>query len=187
MITIIKNSLTGNSFYAIVTIVFALFANVSVAKDYKIEVLIFQNQEDQRAYESKDYVEPTVLETEAITWPLEPSMLLEQAEALNVSNQYRLMQHLSWGQESLPLSLSAAYRVDEAEINGWIKIYAKDLLFANLDLDYLGYRMFEKRRLKLNEKHFFDHPKFGVLLQVSRLEVEPTEVTEELPTELPTE
>ena len=35
---------------------------------------------------------------------------------------------------------------------------------------YLGYRMVEKRRLKLNERHYFDHPKFGLLVQVSRLE-----------------
>ena len=169
---IIKNSLSRNSFSAILTLVLYLLCTVSEAKDYKIEVLIFQNQEAQLAYENKDYTEPTVLETDAVTWPLEPSMLLEQAEALRVSKQYLLLQHLSWGQESLPLSLSAAYAVQEVDVRGWIKIYAKDLLFANLDLDYQGYRMFEKRRLKLNEKHFFDHPKFGVLLQVSRLETE---------------
>lgn len=149
-----------------------------MAKDYKIEVLIFQNKDAYLAYESKDYAEPTVLETEAVTWPLEPSMLIEQAEALGVSNKYQLMQHLSWGQESLPLSLSAAYQVQEENVHGWIKVYAKDLLFANLDLDYQGYRMFEKRRLKLNEKHFFDHPKFGVLLQVSRLEAEEVSIKE---------
>jgi hypothetical protein len=33
-----------------------------------------------------------------------------------------------------------------------------------------GFRLAEKRRIKLDEKHFFDHPKFGVLMQVSRLE-----------------
>ena len=50
-------------------------------------------------------------------------------------------------------------------------------MFANLDLDFNGYRMTEKRRLKLNEKHYFDHPKFGVLLRVSRLEDKAEEET----------
>ena len=53
------------------------------------------------------------------------------------------------------------------------------LLFANLDIDFKGLRLKEKRRLKLNEKHYFDHPKFGILLQVSRLE-EKTEEAETL-------
>ena len=49
-------------------------------------------------------------------------------------------------------------------------MYADQLLFTNIDLDHNGFRMKEKRRLKLNEKHFFDHPKFGLIMQVSRLE-----------------
>jgi len=69
--------------------------------------------------------------------------------------------------------------VIEQDINGWVKIYAEQLLFANIDVDYLGYRLNEKRRLKLNEKHFFDHPKFGLLVQVSRLEPK-EEVTESI-------
>ena len=56
-------------------------------------------------------------------------------------------------------------------------MYADQLLFTNIDLDYKGFRLKENRRLKLNEKHFFDHPKFGLLMQVSRLETE-TELEE---------
>ena len=52
------------------------------------------------------------------------------------------------------------------------KVYATDLLFADINIDVNGYRLTEKRRLKLNEKHFFDHPKFGLLVQVSRLEAQ---------------
>jgi len=63
----------------------------------------------------------------------------------------------------------ATYTVIEQDTQGYIKIYADQLLFANIDLDFNGFRMIEKRRLKLNERHFFDHPKFGILMQVSRL------------------
>jgi len=43
-----------------------------------------------------------------------------------------------------------------------------DQLDVNPDADYV--RLSESRKIKLNELHYFDHPLFGVLLQVSRLE-----------------
>ena len=147
-------------------------ANVALAKDYKVEVLIFENLEEQTALESYQYQEIKDLSSNAQLWPIEPSMLLDEVERLNVSEDYQLLYYYSWGQESLPVSESAAMNVLEEFMRGWIKIYAGHLLFINLDLDYNGYRLSEKRRIKLNEKHFFDHPKFGVLIQVSRLEPE---------------
>ena len=107
---------------------------------------------------------------------VEKQLLLEQADALEASPDYELRYHFAWGQESLPYRNSATYTVVENDARGYIKVYADQLLFANIDIDYKGFRLFEKRRLKLNEKHYFDHPKFGVLIQVSRLEP----VTEEL-------
>lgn len=40
-------------------------------------------------------------------------------------------------------------------------------LVVNRNADYV--RLTETRKIKLNELHYFDHPLFGVLLQVSRL------------------
>ena len=68
----------------------------------------------------------------------------------------------------------------EPSLKGWIKVYANSLLYVNLDLEMEGFRLTEKRRIKLDEKHFFDHPKFAVLMQVSRLE-KPAEETVETP------
>jgi hypothetical protein len=42
-----------------------------------------------------------------------------------------------------------------------------DQLEVNQEADYV--RLTESRKIKLNELHYFDHPLFGVLLQVSRL------------------
>lgn len=152
--------------------VLSAFSPSLYAKDYVVEVLIFENLTPGRAYEPHTYVAPEVMESEAETWILEPSLLIEEADAIKNSADYHLIDHLSWGQESLPYSRSAAYHAIGNKINGWFKIYATQLLFANIDLDFNGYRINEKRRLKLNEKHFFDHPKFGILIQVSRLEEE---------------
>ena len=149
-----------------------------MAKDYMVEVLVFENMNESQAMESHNYAPPRQFESEAEIWLLEPSLLLEEAASIDDSEDYTLRYHYAWGQESLPVSLAAAYNVIETDVQGSIKVYAKQLLFANLDLELNGYRLNEKRRIKLNEKHFFDHPKFGVLLQVSRLEKEPEEEIE---------
>lgn len=153
---------------------------LAAARNYKVEVLVFENVGKHRAYESYNYKPIEQMSAGAGTWLLEPGMLLKEASAIAMSDDYRLISVYSWGQESLPLSEAGAVRVDQAGLNGWIKIYANQLLYANLDLDFNGYRMLEKRRLKLDEKHFFDHPKFGILMQVSRLEP-PEEIENEKP------
>lgn len=43
----------------------------------------------------------------------------------------------------------------------------QEQLTVNQNADYV--RLEESRKIKLNELHYFDHPLFGVLLQVSRL------------------
>ena len=149
------------------------------AKDYKVEVLVFKNNTHSSASESHKYAAPKVRNSEAQTWVIEPTMLIDQATRIKNSADYTLLHHYSWGQKALPFRSSANFRVIEQDINGWVKIYAEQLLFANIDVDYLGYRLNEKRRLKLNEKHFFDHPKFGLLVQVSRLAPK-KEVTESI-------
>jgi hypothetical protein len=153
-------------------LILACISGKVVAKDYMVEVVLFENKAEARATESHNYTAPRELKTGSETWELEPSMLLEQIETLELSEDYEIRHLYSWGQESLPYEDSATFEVFETDAQGFIKIYAEQLLFANIDLDFNGYRMQEKRRLKLNEKHYFDHPKFGILLQVSRLEVE---------------
>jgi hypothetical protein len=75
-------------------------------------------------------------------------------------------------------------------VQGNVRIRAARLLYADVDVALLAdgtpgvefpaddparryLRVRESRKLKLNELHYFDHPLFGVLLQVSRLQAEP--------------
>jgi len=152
-----------------------LLINTATANDYKVEVLIFENVNASMATERHAYEPPKLMNSESQAWLIEPSMLLEEANALELSEEYLLKYHYSWGIESLPYEQSANYTIVEVDSQGYIKVYADLLLFTNIDLDYKGFKMKENRRLKLNEKHFFDHPKFGILMQVSRLPKTPTE------------
>ena len=143
--------------------------HANAANEYKIEVLVFRNLDEAPATESHHYQPPRDLSSKAKTWYVEPSMLVKEARALRESSDYQVLHYYSWAQEALPSSEAAVYSLSEIELSGWVKVYAKTLLFANLDLDLNGYRMTENRRLKLDEENYFDHPKFGVLLRVSRL------------------
>lgn len=139
-------------------------------KEYKVEVLVFEHRNSGPASESHHYVAPREMKHNSEHWVLEPSLLSEQASLIDNSDEFLLKHHYAWGIESLPYEESANFTVVETQLRGYIKVYADQLLFTNIDLDYQGFRMHEKRRLKLNEQHYFDHPKFGILMQVSRLE-----------------
>lgn len=147
------------------------------AGDYKVEMVVFENNNSSVATENNDYVAPKRMNSGSKAWFLEPTLLLEEAKKISDSDKYQLKHHYAWGVESLPYRNSANYTIIESDIKGYVKVYADQLLFTNIDLDFNGFRMDEKRRLKLNEKHFFDHPKFGIIMQVSRL-IEPVEETE---------
>ncbi len=146
----------------------ALFGSAQ-AKDYIVEVILFENTSRPNVTEPHAYEAPKKPRTQAQAWVLDTKLLSDQVEKIRNSSDYDLKYHFAWGQEALPYSRSATYTVVEREAQGYIKVYAENLLFANIDLDYKGFRMVEKRRLKLNEKHYFDHPQFGILMQVSRL------------------
>ena len=167
----IKNVLTTKYFTLFsLLLVMIVFSNASHAKQYKVEVLVFENNNPTIATENNQYTEPRESKSGSQTWALAPSLLVDESKRIQNSSNYKLVHHFSWGQGALPYQKSPNYSVIEQDIRGWIKVYAEQLLFVNIDIDYLGYRMTEKRRLKLNERHFFDHPKFGLLIQVSRLE-----------------
>ena len=165
--------------YGLAVLLLCTMANPVFAKDYKVEIIVFENLDQSQAYESYHYEDIDPMTSNSVVWDVDASMLLGDLNTLQQSESYRVMNYYSWGQESLPVGEAAAVELTEPHLVGWIKVYANHLLYINLDLDYEGYRMSEKRRIKLDEKNFFDHPKFGVLAQVSRLEVEEEEDTEQ--------
>jgi|GEM_PF-1074501 hypothetical protein len=150
------------------------------AKDYKVEAIVFKQLNAGAAAESHRYTPPSSPHSASATWAIDASMLVDDVVSLNESPDYEIVQTFSWAQESLPFSESASMSMYEPSLKGWIKVYANSLLYVNLDLEMEGFRLTEKRRIKLDEKHFFDHPKFAVLMQVSRLE-KPAEETVETP------
>jgi len=160
-----------------------LISTQAIAKDYKVEVLVFENLNASAASESHSYEAPKRMKTGSSAWAIPATMLNSASARIQKSGNYALKQHYSWGIKSLPYEDSANFNVVESDSHGYIKVYAEQLLFTNIDIDYKGFRLKENRRLKLNEQHFFDHPKFGLLMQVSRLEKPKVDETDAKETE----
>ena len=159
------------AFFAILFVTFYHTSDsFAQTKDYQVEVIFFRHVEPQTTYESFTYEPAKIVNPQAETWVVDPSLLVAEHDKLQDSTDTEVLYYYAWGQHALPYETAAVMNFYEQEIRGSVKVYADHLLFANIDIELDGYRLSEKRRLRLNEKHYFDHPRFGVLLQVSRLE-----------------
>ena len=151
--------------------------------------------------------------------------LKEIRDSLKSNPQYEILQTLSWQQLEADYRHSPLIDMLTPQMKGVIRVYAPNLLFAELNLTYVQngilpesilkidaetesgvpeepksnlptfdtryysidgsndlyfeaetkpalvrYFIDEQRKLKLDEIHYFDHPQFGVILSVKRLE-----------------
>jgi hypothetical protein len=153
--------------------------------------------------------------------------LKEIRASLELSPEYKILQTLSWQQTEADYRHSPLIDTLTPQMKGVIRVYAPNLLYAELNLTYVQngilpesqienniennsetegapvpeldlpnfdtryysisgnsdiyfeseteptlvrYFIDEQRKLKLDEIHYFDHPKFGVILSVKRVE-----------------
>lgn len=156
--------------------------NVLAAGNYHVEALIFtingydnfasQNGEPGTAgygqYNQFEKIRPSKAPDKGRSWGVKPLYLNKHASNIRAAGNYNIVSHTAWGVQSKPYSRSAAQSIITDDIDGWVKVFAKSLLFTHMDIVVKGSRIQEKRRLKLDEIHYFDNEKFGVLLTVSR-------------------
>ncbi len=114
---------------------------------------------------------------------------------LSSSARYNLLKQLAWIQPAINKNDAPVVSIGEQPtISGQVRFYSKKLLFIELELRFNRpltnipdttvpyssgyyqtpvYIIKETRRLKLNEIHYFDHPRFGALVKVSRWTQQP--------------
>jgi hypothetical protein len=116
--------------------------------------------------------------TESQYPPLSPEALRlgGTAARLRGSARYRLLYHGGWIQNvgpqarTLPGALPSAVR--QQGLEGTVTVYRERYLHALLDLQLTAidapapWRLRQSRRLKASAIHYFDHPRFGVILTV---------------------
>ncbi len=97
------------------------------------------------------------------------------AARLRASGAYLPVAHAAWLQTATPWGRHigidlAAVGIRAPDLYGSVYLERGTLLHLGLDLHYGAgplYRLGELRRVKYNEKHYFDHPAFGAIAIVS--------------------
>ncbi len=156
------------------------------ASAYEIEVLIFESRlpdldGNEQWTANPDKPQETV---SAITLGITPagSDLAKVATALQNDARYRLLTHRRWIQaaDNRLASSPVLMQTDNREVDGHVRFYMSRFLHVELNLAFqpqgpaLGslepapapYRLTEQRRIRSQELHYFDHPKFGALVRV---------------------
>jgi hypothetical protein len=108
--------------------------------------------------------------------------------ALTKDGTYRLLAHLRWTQTPEARSATPPVRIRSADqsLDGVVRFYISRFLHVDLNLAFseskleladapatqVGaapiFRLTEHRRIKTQEYHYFDHPKFGALVRVTQ-------------------
>lgn len=109
---------------------------------------------------------------------------------ISSSSRYKVLKQVAWIQPAAAKNDAPLVSiVGSPMLSGQVRVYSRKLLFVELELRLIRpltnmshttvpyssryyqspvFLVKETRRLKLNEIHYFDHPRFGALLKVSR-------------------
>lgn len=105
------------------------------------------------------------------------------AERLRNSANYRVLSYQSWQQSALSKNASPLVAIEGERMSGAVRVYKSSYLHSELDLwlqdggqrgradngDFQGPRypnLKQSRRVNSKALHYFDHPRFGAILQL---------------------
>ena len=169
-------------------------------KVYEIEVMVFQNiRTDLEGGELwvNERINPDIADLDksvAIsTVPGEDSDLTKAKELIEQNSNYRILVHKQWVENANPRSDAKLVRLntEDGDLDGTFKFFMSRFLHVDMNLIFkeaettslfqasnlentntIGYEIRERRRVRSNEMQYFDHPKFGALVQVKQVEVD---------------
>jgi len=150
---------------------------------YEIEVLVFEIRlPDLEGAELWTRIEQASEATQTVSpremTPTEDFSSI--ADALLADGRYRVMLHKRWVQPAEPRSSGSAVALAswDRELEGTLRFYVSRFLHVELKLLFqprataIGgevaptYVLEQQRRVRSNDLHYFDHPKFGALVRV---------------------
>lgn len=156
-------------------------------KRYQIELVVFENKNGTSTGNEHWSIEAPPLDTTGALAPDDglaaDSKLASALAALEKDATYRILAQKKWVQGGDEKKSSKPALVQAGtELEGLVQFYVSRFLHVELDMRFrpahaplsetgtpVVFRLEEKRRIKSQETHYFDHPKFGVLLRVTPL------------------
>jgi hypothetical protein len=198
----VKNSLIFIALFLSPTLALAAktatTANAPPPRVYEIEVMVFQNIQNELEGNELWVNERINLELkdidkaiEVTALPREDSDLAKAREILDTDSSYRMLTHKQWIQNADPQSTARLVRLtsEDGDLDGTFKFFMSRFLHVDLNLifhqseskslfrgasddsEMIAFQLRERRRIRSKEVQYFDHPKFGVLVQVKQVEV----------------
>jgi hypothetical protein len=152
---------------------------------YKIELVVFSqempNTEVFDQTESRIAWPRKVVKTASYETVSPEDMNLHGSYVqLSRARSYQALMHVAWVQPVKENRLSTAVQIsnEDGTINGFFRLQRGHLVHMIADIEYspasydadadpVIFRLNEKRRFKLNEIHYLDHPKFGIIARIS--------------------
>ena len=130
-----------------------------------------------------DAAQPTNISTDAGFFAAAAADL-EKDGRFRVLAQQRWTQTMETKSASLPVRIRSPQAPNPDELDGAIRIYLSRYLHMDINLTYqeesnavtgatagesgkVNYRIHEQRRIKGQETHYIDHPKFGALVRLT--------------------
>lgn len=161
--------------------VILLFSPLSVStapaaeeKFYQVDVLVFAR--DDSAADNEQFPPPRELPFAETIEPGESpeSRLAGAAAELSRSGRMRVLAQRSWIQGTEEKKTAKPARIRTDVLDGTVQFYVSRFLHVEVNMQLrdralpdTAYRIEERRRIKSQEINYFDHPRFGVLLQVT--------------------
>ena len=157
---------------------------------YNVEVLVFENRmptlEGGELW-SQDKVRPLPDEATSADLPGMPedseSPISKVAEQISQDGNYRLLLHGYWQQTAEAKSDTKPMRLatTDGTLDGLFRFYLSRFLHVDLDMQLrqpgatadatpLVLRLREHRRIRTQDVHYFDHPRFGMLVRITPAE-----------------
>lgn len=149
------------------------------ARDFRIEVIVFQ--QDAPTSETFPQVNTELSWPNIIQQDFRDNISLQRVySSLAANYAYQPVWYKSWVQSFASRRTSGAMPITQSDmLNGFIRVQRGHYVQLLIDLEYspggsnvespVIYRINEKRRVKLNEIHYFDHPRFGVVATIRPL------------------
>ncbi|MEQ1637213.1 MAG: CsiV family protein [Methylococcales bacterium] len=173
------------------------FSPVLLASSYRVEVLVFAHKQPSTEIftQTRSTLKPPAQSAEIgssndsgeIALAEEPlSGLNEAYQKLSQQANYEILLKKAWVQTITADQPTPAAHIQNAELtmNGYVSLITNGAMTMQVDVEYMStrdsrnqqdyatpiiYRLNEKRPLKFNESHYFDHPVIGVILLVTPL------------------
>jgi len=145
---------------------------------YQIEMIVFsQAMPTTEVFEqsSSQISWPSALtELSAYKKP-DNTTLADSYSALSKDSAYQPISHIAWIQPVAAGGGIAPVHIQSADgkLNGYLQMQQEQGLHMMVDFELVSnpgemiYRLTEKRQVKLNEVHYLDHPRFGIVVKIS--------------------